>query len=101
MDREMIDAIEASIEHWEELKQDPTSSEPNCDSCALCELAAGTCDQCPLYKEYGSCGEDDNNPWWNAKQEWEYVVYDGKTDLYDWEVVSQKMIDALKSLLPE
>ena len=91
MNKDELTALKESIEHWERLK---TGEDTNVgsDSCALCNYTRGdgltvNCDKCPIMRKTGhdSCdGTPYNDYYFNRTTE-----------------NAQRMIDFLKSLLPE
>jgi len=103
-------AIEESIAHWKRMIAwvnkrsgsafvDPdqmykslgeTWGSSDCPLCERASLTEGMCDNCPLARKYGSCGDEDE------KNVWQKVAY--STRWVEWLRHARQMLRQLKSL---
>lgn len=86
-------ALDKSIEHWEDVKENNSPIGPNsCDLCTLYRHEENTrisCKSCPVYKKSGATG-------CRYTPYYPYSVYYGKSE-YTRKKLAQQEIDFLKS----
>ena len=109
MDKEMLEALQASIVKWEENTKVISTEEAKIwgDTCPLCEISSrrmtyemeSPCEACLVYERTGQveCG---GSPWYSTLFYWRAVA-DGTRPLSDFHSAAQKEVDFLISLLPE
>lgn len=103
MDAKTLEALKASIKHWQDMRKNWRSSSPIADNCPLCSLFnhddANNCIRCPVRERTGMryCAD---TPYCEA-----YYVHskvgEGLVTVAEWRKAATYEIEFLKSLLPK
>jgi hypothetical protein len=108
MDQATLNALKASIRHWQENvdAETPDDATTSASACALCAKfirhTKGKCYECPIFAQTGEtgCGDTPYDFADSMLDEWDTDPEDADKKAA-WRAAAQAELDFLKSLLPD